>query len=59
MNKQHRALEELMRHLVNLSKEEISIECQDPNSKFSATINLIVDKFSRREGHSSMKGLEL
>lgn len=59
LNKQHKALEEFMRHIVNLTKEEISVESQDINSKFTDTIKLVVDRFSRREGHSSMKGLEL
>jgi len=39
--KRSKALEDLMRYLVNLSKEEVSFEHQNPNSKFSDTVALI------------------
>ena len=57
--KRSKALEELMRHLVTLSKEEISCEIQDPNSKFADIVSVLQERFCRREDHSSMKALEL
>ena len=48
-----------MRHIVTLSKEQISYEAQNPSSKFSEIVNLIVERFCRRLAHSSMKALEL
>lgn len=48
-----------MRYLVVLSKEEVSYEIQNPNSKFADTVSLIQERFCRREDHSSMKALEL
>ena len=48
-----------MRHLVTLSKEEVSVEVQNSNSKFADTVALIQERFCRREDHSSMKALEL
>ena len=39
--KRSKALEDLMRYLAYLSKEEVSYEVQSPNSKFADTVALI------------------
>jgi hypothetical protein len=57
--KRSKALEELMRHLVLLPKEDVSYEMQNPNSKLTDIVALVVERFCRREDHSSMKSLEL
>ena len=57
--KRSKALEDLMRYLAYLSKEEVSYEVQNSNSKFADTVALIQERFCRREDHSSMKALEL
>ena len=48
-----------MRNIVTLGKEDISYEVQSTQSKFQDIITLIVDRFCRRQDHSSMKALEL
>mmetsp|Transcript_13075 Transcript_13075/g.17674 ORF Transcript_13075/g.17674 Transcript_13075/m.17674 type:complete len:115 (+) Transcript_13075:127-471(+) len=54
-----KALEELMRHIVTLEKDDISYEVQNPTSRFAETVQLIIERFTRRQDHSSMKALEL
>ena len=39
--KRSKAIEELMRYLVTLDKDEVSYEIQNPTSKFADIINLI------------------
>ena len=59
MLQKNSALEDLLRHLVNISPESVSNEYNNKRSRFKQMVALVQERFARREDHSSFKAVEV
>lgn len=54
-----KAMEDLIRYLIDQPIEAINAEVNKPKSKFKLVVQLFVDRFKRREDHSNFKSVEI
>lgn len=54
-----KALEDLIRHLIDQPIEAINAEVNRPKSRFKTIVQLFIERFKRREDHSSLKCVEV
>lgn len=52
-------MEDLIRYLIDQPIEAINTEVNKPTSKFRKIVQLFIDRFKRREDHSSFKCVEI